>query len=50
MQSKEASQRQIIEQQFKQIADLQKLNLRLRDELLSGVSGLGDNLQGQDSC
>jgi hypothetical protein len=35
---KEASQRQIIEQQFIQIADLQKANHRLREELADGVS------------
>lgn len=38
MQTKEASQRAIIDQQFKQIADLQKINLKLRDELHGGVS------------
>ena len=42
MKAKEASQRQIIEQQFKQIADLQKINLQLRDELNGGVSDLLD--------
>jgi hypothetical protein len=38
MAAKEASQRHVIEQQFVQIADLQRANLKLREELADGVS------------
>lgn len=38
MAAKEASQRHVIEQQFVQIADLQRANLKLREELAGGVS------------
>jgi hypothetical protein len=38
MAAKEASQRHVIEQQFVQIADLQRANLKLRGELADGVS------------
>lgn len=38
MASKESSQRAIIEQQFVQIADLQKANNKLREDLKDKVS------------
>ncbi|GFZ44022.1 hypothetical protein JCM24511_01743 [Saitozyma sp. JCM 24511] len=40
MAAKEASQRHVIEQQFVQIADLQRANLKLREELADGSPGL----------
>ncbi len=39
METKEASQREMIDQQFIQIADLQKANNRLKDELF-GIVGI----------
>ena len=40
MKIKEASQREIIEQQFVQIANLQKVTYRLKDELYHLVNDL----------